>query len=194
MGFTMHVCVSWLRSVALLASGLLLLAAAPAVHAEGFSVVQAETRLVNGVYMLDASMYLRLSAEPNEALANGVPLYFTLDIDVFRERHWWADSTVATLQQVYRLEYHALSERYLVVNLNTGERSNFTHREAALDFIGELRDFPLLDRVFLEEGYRYLGSLQIALDISRLPLPLLTNAYLSAGWSLSSEPFEWLLK
>ena len=38
-----------------------------------------------------------------------------------------------TLEQSYELSYHALSQRYLVRNLNTGEQQDFGTLQAALD-------------------------------------------------------------
>jgi hypothetical protein len=41
-----------------------------------------------------------------------VPLTLHLEIVVKRQRSYWLDETVATLDQYYELAYRALSERY----------------------------------------------------------------------------------
>ena len=43
------------------------------------------------------------------------------------------DASVAALEQRYELSYHALSQRYLVRNLNTGEQQDFGSLQAALE-------------------------------------------------------------
>ncbi|MDH3712961.1 MAG: DUF4390 domain-containing protein [Gammaproteobacteria bacterium] len=160
----------------------------------GFSVQHASTTLQNGVYRLDAEFDLALADAPREALASGVPLYLSIDMHVSRERNWWWDETVAELTQRYRLEFHALSSRYLVINLNTGERHSFRSVGQALEYVGSLRDFPLLDRVLVSEQWRYTGSVHVSLDIGKLPLLLAPGAYFSSQWRLASEDYRWLLK
>ena len=53
------------------------------------------------------------------------------------------DAGVAALEQRYELSYHALSQRYLVRNLNTGEQQDFGTLQAALDRLGEVRGLPV---------------------------------------------------
>ena len=119
------------------------LLAAPLAMAR-FEVTEATTQLRNGVYELNAVFELSLPAAPRDALASGVPLYLTIDMQVLRERNWWWDETVAVLAQRYRLEFHALSGKYLAINLNTGVRRAFDTIDQTLSFVAWLRDFPLL--------------------------------------------------
>ena len=163
------------------------------VQAE-FEVLRADTRLDQGVYLLNAYFNLDVGDQPIEALNNGVPLYFQIQIEIIRERNWWADKTVAEVAQRYRLEFHPLSEQYLVVNLNTGERRSFYYVEEALAHMSLLLDYPLLDRVIVIEGERYLGQIWVELELGKLPLPLFTSAYFSDDWNLVSEEYQWLLK
>lgn len=160
----------------------------------GFTVQRASTNLVDGVYRLDVEFDLALPDAPLEALGSGVPLYLSIEMRVSRERNWWWDETVAALTQRYRLEFHALSSRYLAINLNTGERDSFRTVGQALEHVGRLRDFPLLDRVLVGEQSRYTGSVRVSLDIGKLPLLLVTGAYFSSEWRLASEDYRWLLK
>ncbi len=183
------------RAVACLAVITSLLTPPAAARADpGFSIVRADTRLRAGVYLLDAEFDLDLTEAPLQALRSGVPLYVSIDISVTRERNWWWDETVASLAQRYRLEYHALSSLYLVVNLNTGVRRSFQEVGPALQHMGRLYDFPLLDRVLIGEAWRYMGVVRVSLDLGRLPLPLVPGAYLSSDWRLASEDYQWLLK
>lgn len=170
------------------------LPAAGAKPDAGFSVQHAATRLHDGVYRLDAEFELSLPGAPREALDSGVPLYVTIDMRVARERNWWWDETVAALAQRYRLEFHALSGRYLVINLNTGVRHSFRSIDQATAYVGRLMDFPLLDRVLVGEDWRYTGSVSVSLDLGRLPLPMVPGAYFSSEWRLRSEDYRWLLK
>ena len=103
------------------------------------------------------------------------------------------DETVYSLVQRFRLEYHALSRQYLVHNLNSGERRNFSTRPAALRFMGRIHEFPLLDRSLLAPDRRYEGALRAQLALDTLPTPLRLFAYLSEDWQLTSEWYTWPL-
>lgn len=161
--------------------------------AAGFRVLSADTRLENGVYLLNARIVYRLGDTPREALENGVPLTIELEMEVIRNREWLWDETVAELQQKFRLEYHTLSRQYLATNLNSGEANSFPSLAAATQFLGHIDDFPLLDASLLESGESYYGQLKANLDIDALPVPLQPIAYLFGDWHLSSEWYIWPL-
>ncbi len=85
------------------------------------------------------------------------------------------------------------SLRTLVRNLNSGERRSFSSRPAALRFMGQIHEFPLLDSGLLAPDQRYEGALQARLDLDTLPAPLRLFAYFSEDWRLISEWYSWSL-
>ena len=161
--------------------------------AAGFEVIAATTKLEGGVYRLDARIDYHFSKPALEALQNGVPLIIALEMEVRRRRSWVWNETVYSLSQRFKLEYHALSRQYLVNNLNSKERRGFSSRAAALQFMGQINGFPLLDRGLLARDERYEGALRAWLDIESLPAPLRVFAYLSDDWRLTSEWYTWSL-
>jgi hypothetical protein len=148
-------------------------------------------RLRQGVYLLDARIAYRFPHAPLDALANGVPLIIELDLEVWRSRNWMFDEPVARLQQRFQLEYHALSRQYLVTNLNSGDLKSFRTLTAAIDALGRINDFPLLDASLLTPGFPYYGRLRAGLDIESLPVPLRVYAYTSRDWWLTSAWYRW---
>jgi hypothetical protein len=177
-----------------------LLLAAPLGPAMGqddpgrFEVRSARTELKNGVYYLDARIEYRLSTDMRQALASGVPLTIRLDVEMTRSRRFWIDTTDASLRQLYRLEYHALSERYLVTNLNTGEHSSFSTLFAALNHLGRVEQLPLIDAALLDSSRRYDFRIRAALDVERLSGPLRLLAFWRRDWSLASDWYQWQLE
>lgn len=172
-------------------SGLLAWTGLGEAWAAGVFVRRADTVLADKVYRLDATIDYRLSEEVLQALHNGVPLNIRLDIEVDRSRDYWLSETVAALQQRYELAYYPLADQYLVRNINSGARYSFATLEDALAQLGEVNDFPLLDKKFLRRSDVYTGRLRAQLDIDDLPTPLRLWAYVSAGWRLSSEWYPW---
>lgn len=172
---------------------LALLLAIP-VHAADFFITGIHTRLQENVYLLDAHVDYRFSEEALEALDNGVPLTFQLSIEIERKRKWWLDAEVANLQQRYRLQFHPLSHQYLLQNLNSGAFYAFQSLASALDAMGTLHDFPLLDVQLVEEDEQYEVLMQAELDIEALPSPLRPLAYITPAWRLNSDWYTWSLK
>lgn len=182
------------RSRRWLAALLLALAAIGPLHAAGFSVRDASTRLSDGVYRLDADLGFRFSEQAIQALQNGVPLTLRVDIEVARSRWWWLDATVATLEQRYRIKYHAFSDKYLVHNFNSGAFYTYPTLAGAVDALGRIRDLPLLDRKLVAEDEAYEVAIRVYLDIEALPSPLRPIAYITPAWHLTSEWTTWSLE
>jgi len=162
--------------------------------AEGFRILAAETKLKEHVFHLDANMDLKFTDDALEALRSGVPLIVLINIEVQKDRSWWWDKTIAELEQGYLLLYHALSEKYIIHNLNSGAQQNFISLHAALYSLSNIRDFPLIDKNLLEEGDDYYVRLRTYLDIESLPAPMRPIAYISSQWQLESDWFTWPLK
>ncbi len=163
-------------------------------YAEGFKILAAETKLKEHVFQLDANFDLKFSADALDALRSGVPLIVLINIEVLEDRNWWFDKTVAKLEQGYLLLYHALSEKYIIHNLNSGSQLNFISLNTALHSLSNLRDFPLIDKNLLDEDDDYYVRLRTYLDIESLPAPMRPIAYISSQWQLESDWFSWPLK
>jgi len=156
-----------------------------------FEIRSAEVALEGGVYYLDAWMELRLPQEAHEALRSGVPLTIRLDVEMTYNRRWWVDADVAELRQRYQLDYHALTERYVVTNLNSRDRSSFPTLFGALNHLGRIEKLPLIDASLLEPGRAYDLRIRVVLDTERYPGPLRLLAFWRRDFSLSSDWYEW---
>lgn len=181
---------------ACLVLALIVGAAKPLSAAEnqgGFVVQGASSHLVDGVYRLNATIDYRFSQAVEEALENGVPLTIEVQIEVRRDRWYWLDEEVATLNQYYLLQFHALSRQYLLTGLNSGQQRGFYTLGAALEEMGSLSEIPILDSKLLHPDTEYQVRLRALLDIESLPAPLRPVAYLSEEWRLVSQWYSWSL-
>ncbi|MEO6696880.1 MAG: DUF4390 domain-containing protein [Gammaproteobacteria bacterium] len=160
---------------------------------ERFVVEHADSRLVEGVYVLDARISYHFNPDVMEALESGVPLTIELEIEIMRPREWMWNKTFTTLKQRYRLQYHALTQQYLLKNLNSDIQYNFPTRQGTLEALGEISDLPLLDNRLLDAGVHYTARLRADLDIESLPGPLRLLTYLSPQWRVQSEWYTWPL-
>jgi hypothetical protein len=159
-----------------------------------FDIRSAMTDLRGGVYYLDASIDLSLSADAREALRSGVPLTIRLDVALEHRRRFWWDGEDATLRQRYQLEYHALTERYVVSNVNSGDQMSFATLPSALDSLGRIEGLPLIDAALVDAQRRYGVRLRIYLDSESLPGPLRLLAFWRRDWSIASDWYRCPLK
>ena len=156
-----------------------------------FVIKDASPSLHNKVYYLSARIDYKLSDKVIEVLHKGVPITIMLEIEIIRARDYLWDEKVTGLEQRYVLEYHALTKQYIVYNLNSGARHSLPSLNVALSVLGTIVDLPILDKNLLEPDQQYTGRVRALLDIDALPVPLRLLAYLTSGWSLSSEWYLW---
>jgi hypothetical protein len=199
---------SWARALVCVAAATLVCAAGaqtlvqpppPVLLAEQsdpgfFEVRSAMVELRDGVYLLNAVIAYRLSTEARDALESGVPLGIRLDVEIFHPRRWWFDNDNGALRQSYQLEYHALSERYIVLNVNSGDQASFGSLGAALEYLGRVERFPLIDAAVLDPGRGYDVRLRAVLDEEQFPGPLRLLAFWRRDWSIASEWYRWPLQ
>lgn len=162
----------------------------------GFDIRNARTKLVDGVYLLDADISFVFSEDALEAIDNGVPISIIVEMQVLREREfiwdnlWW-DKEIAHLEARLRIETRPLSNTYLVRNLNSGETQVFGSFSELVVGLGKIRNFPLIDEYLISADSRNYLRLRALLDIESLPSPMRPLAYLSSLWRLESDWYEW---
>lgn len=157
-------------------------------------VRSAYAEVEDGVYFIRARLDYTLGSSALEALNNGVTLNIELQIFVNRVRRFIWDDTVASLKQHYQLSYHALTQRYLVANLNSGERESFGDLSSALVHLGDIGHLPVIDQALLNEDDRYQVGLRAVVDVKELPGPLNLLSLVWGNWRIVSEWYTWPLR
>jgi hypothetical protein len=147
-----------------------------------------------GVYLLNANLHLVLPDGARHAVQDGVALTLHSEIELQRARRWWLDDTIATLEQNYELVYHALSEHYLVRNLNSGEQTAYGTFDAALEALSSLHDLPVLDQSLLDPREEYEVRLRATLDVRTLPETLRVVLFWTDNWRQRTGWYTWPLK
>lgn len=169
-------------------------AASPAQDDPGhFEVRTADAEQRSGVYYLSALIDLDLPSDAREALRSGLSLVIRIEVEIIHPRRFWVDSEQSVTQRI-RLEYHALTERYLVVYVNSGDETSYRSLYAALRYIGRIEDFPIIDSTLLEKNRRYDIRVRAVLDTDQLPGPLRLLAFWRRDWSIASDWYRWRLQ
>jgi hypothetical protein len=168
-----------------------------AVHAdtepvtENIEVRSAFLERQENVYQLNATLAFDLPEGARQAIIDGVVMTLDLEIVLRRSRRFWLDESVATLVQNYQLEHRALSERYLVRNLNSGDQASFANLDAALDSLRVISDLPILDQSLIKPNNEYEISLRASLDVRTMSNALRFVLFLADDMRQRSERYIW---
>lgn len=157
------------------------------------TVTYADLTLNNGEYLVSAEIDYQLSPKAVNALKNGVPLHWAVNIRVQRQRSYWWDETIVEKNLRFRIQYQALLNTYRIHNEDTGQSEDFSTLAAALDALSTIRYIPLMARSDLISGNNYLAGIRVTFDRESLPLPLRPLSYINPQWYLSSPWYLWKL-
>ena len=150
--------------------------------------------LVDGVYRLSARVQFDMDRKVQAALDSGVPLVVDVEMEVVRERLFPWPETVAERDWRYVIQYHALSQRYIVRNLSTDTQQSFRRMEDVLDTLGNIYDVPIIEAARLKDGETYDARMRVAFDVESLPTPIRLWAYFHADWKLTGGWYQWPLR
>jgi hypothetical protein len=158
-----------------------------------FDVLSAATMIDDQVLRLDASFDLQFGDALDEALHSGVSLFLLVEIEALRKRDYVWSESIARVEQRYQINYHALTEQYVLRNINSGVRFKFPNFESLQRVVSTLVDFPFLDLGLLDYDSEYFGRIRIGLDSDQFPTPLKLMSYFSSDWDPQSEWYTWPL-
>jgi hypothetical protein len=156
-----------------------------ATAGEGIEVINASMEASDEGYRLSSSFSVELSRTLEEALMRGVPLYFTLQVQVSRSRWYWFDEVAIKSSRTFRLSYNLLTERYRA-SIDGSLHRNFSRLDDMLALLRRPGRWVIADQNALNRDAVYTVSVQLGLDIGQLPKPIQVSAISNNEWRLSS--------
>ncbi|HEX6296414.1 MAG TPA: DUF4390 domain-containing protein [Burkholderiales bacterium] len=151
---------------------------------DGIEVRDLAVRATEEGMVLDADFALELSPRLADMVVNGVPLFFSVDFELTRERWYWFDENTASRRLQLGLSYHVLTRQY---RLTTGQlQQTFARLEEALQGLMRVRNWLVLDRTVSFVDADYQAAVRMRLDITRLPKPFQLSALTSPDLQLDS--------
>ncbi|MSP96305.1 MAG: DUF4390 domain-containing protein [Betaproteobacteria bacterium] len=160
------------------------LAAASAARADDIEVTDARLVATEDGVVLAADFAFDLNPRLDEAVTNGVPLYFAVEFELRRPRWYWFDEKAATKRLQLRLSYHALSRNY---RLSTGLlQQNYSTLDEALKVLRRVRNWQVVDRGAELTDANYEAAVRMRLDVTLLPKPFQLSALTSRDLNLES--------
>ena len=177
------------RLLSLLLALALALAWCAPVRAQNIEIQHISLEGNDEGYALDADFQIDLSPRLEDAINNGVAMYFEVDFELTRKRWYWFDKRSVSRQLMLRLSYHALTRQYRV---SSGALyQSFSSLPEALRVLSRVRSWQVLERPDLDAGTEYQAGLRMRLDVTQLPKPFQLNALTSRDWNLASDWRQW---
>lgn len=174
----------------LLKSFVLVLLFSCSAQATIFSVNNPKVHQIGNGYVVSAQIDYPLTPRVIEALENGVPITFFQELEIIERfpilgNFWQWETSLWQSRLRYELRYHALSEQYVIVSLDTGHQQNFPNLEGALTALGQINDLTVPPE-FTEEVDDIILRIRSGLDLNALPTPMRPGALISSKWQLTS--------
>ncbi|HEY6484171.1 MAG TPA: DUF4390 domain-containing protein [Steroidobacteraceae bacterium] len=155
-------------------------------------VRSAYVNVDNGVLLLHSRVEYPVNPDIRHALRDGVALTFDLETRIDRERHLWFNANIVDLTLRRELTYHAVSDRYVVHDVRSGQQENFATLEEALAYLGRVDGWPILVEPQISPG-NYLISVRAGVRRGRLPASLRALLFWKDDWHRVSEWYSWSL-
>lgn len=170
----------------------LLLWAAPAGAAE-LSQLRTE-RSEDGVY-LTALVDLELPPVVQDALLKGIPLFFVVEADIYRDRWYWTDKRVAGAVRTIRLAYQPLTRRWRVniiagqagANVRATLNQNYDSLTEAMSAVERVSRWRIAESADVDPGVNHALSFRFRLDLSQLPRPFQIGVSGQRDWSIDVD-------
>ena len=145
--------------------------------------------------LVSAQVAFELPSAVEEALLKGIPMVFVAEASVLRERWYWYDKKLASVQRHMRLAYQPLTRRWRL-NVTTGPgreasvglalNPSFDTLEEALSSIKRTSRWKIADASDLDGGVKYKIDFSFKLDLGQLPRPFQIGALGQSDWDLAA--------
>ena len=157
--------------------------------ADTIGVQSAELVPDDDDYVLTAQFDVAFNPTLEEALQNGVSLYFVLEFELGRPRWYWLDEKVAQLDGSISIDVFAVDASIPPDHGASGPATRVLDEVQHL--LSRVGARPVVRKDALTKGARYDAAVRLRLDVAQLPKPFQINALASRDWSLQSEWYRW---
>lgn len=173
---------------------LLPLVAAVPVHAAAKPEVQsAWVNVRGGVFEVNARSVFPVDDDLLEALVDGAAIHFDLQAVVEKQRRYWLNATLVDVTLRRELSWDAVSERFVLKELDSGDQQSYAALDEALQFAGVVESWPVVVEPQLDPFATYEIHVRASMHRRRLPGALRAMMFWSDGGTLRSDWSKWIL-
>jgi len=149
----------------------------------------------HGVIVLSAHVVYPQNDRISAALKDGVTLNFDLELIIRRHRRLWFDAEAVDLTRRWELSYLAVSDRYLLRDVQSGgdSQESFPTLAAALARLGQVEEWPIAVDSQLRSDEQWQIRVRAGVRRGTMPDALRALMFWSDGWHRTSEWYMWTL-
>jgi Domain of unknown function (DUF4390) len=158
-------------------------------------------RADDGLY-LSASVNFELPPVVEDALMKGIPMFFVIEADIYRDRWYWTDPRVASAARTVRLAYQPLTRRWRVniapglISNSAGLRAtlnqNYETLAEAVSAIQRVARWKIAENSEVANDAAHRLEFSFRLDLSQLPRPFQIGMAGQSEWNISAQVKERL--
>ena len=155
----------------------------------------------DGVH-LSAQVRFDLPPVVEDALLKGIPMFFVVEADIYRDRWYWTDPRVASAVRTIRLAYQPLTRRWRVniasglITSSGGLRAalnqNYDTLSEALSAIQRVARWKIADASEVDPDASHKLDFTFRLDLTQLPRPFQIGVAGQREWNISAQVKERL--
>ncbi len=124
--------------------------------------------------------------EMKAAALNGVPIRFTISIDLYEVNNLWFDKKVAAKTAVHELRYDAIRKVYKIVHSRSGlQPTTVDDFDTARRLISEIIDLAVIALTDLKKGEHYQLMVGTVLSLKRYPLFNLYQEFITDRYTVN---------
>ena len=157
-------------------------------------------RTADGVF-LSATVRFDLPSAVEDALLRGVALFFVAEVDVFRDRWYWSDKKLLSVERHMRLAYQPLTRRWRL-NIASGTitasslglalNQGFETLGEALAAMRRVSRWKIAEAGDIDTDPKNNVEFRFRLDVTQLPRPFQIGALGQADWDISATTIQRL--
>ena len=132
------------------------------LFAQPATPIKGESFLLNGVYYSNIDILFVFNKEHQQALDSGLVFDIDLDFLIVNVRKRRFDREIGKLSQKYTLKYNAFTQRYTILNVNTGGVTSHSDLVSVSQYLGDIRNLPTIDDSLINIDLNYQVFLQVS--------------------------------
>ena len=136
-----------------------------------FVVRHADFSLDDTLLRLDLVVDSRIPRYILLAIDQGFAVPIMFEVEILSPKKYWFDTRIVSLKQQYLLQHQPMLDSFVVLDVNSSERSYFDDRDTAVHFVEVVYNYPMLDINNLAPDKSYYARLRFGIDSDELPLP-----------------------
>lgn len=144
-----------------------------------------------------ATVDFELPSVVEDALLKGIPLFFLIEAEVYRDRWYWTDARVSRASRTVRLAFQPLTRRWRV-NIGAGSPSGgnglratfnqyYDSLDEALSAVQRVARWKVAEAGDLKAGNDHRLAFSFSLDLSQLPRPFQIGMVGQRDWTIALE-------